>query len=74
MTTSFDTKHPYRITGIVQLTVEGTTYEQPYNDVVRALTGDEAAASVLRWFGQIYTTEARWHSTPSVVRERERGA
>lgn len=64
--------YPYRVIGIIQCQVDGKWCEQAINEPIRAVSGDEAAAAIIRRYNTLYTAPARWHTTPEVIRERER--
>lgn len=67
--------HPYRVMGVIQCQIDGQWHEQVINEPIRAISGDEAARAIIRRFEGLYhAAPARWHSTPEVVREREKGA
>lgn len=65
--------YPYRVMGVVQCQIDGVWHEQVINEPIRAVSGDEAAAAIIRRFETLYNAApARWHTTPEVTREKER--
>lgn len=65
--------HPYYVRGVIQCCIDGQWYEQVISEPIRAISGDEAAKAIIRRFETLYhAAPARWHTTPDVIRERER--
>lgn len=52
----------WRIRGIVQGQHAGRWWEWPINTTVMAISADEAAASILRFYGP----DTRWYNPPVV--------